>query len=264
MVVLPASAAVSNPRETNETRPAADASAFQAVLSRTAPDGTTLVSPVKTNLDADQASAALKRAWTDVFGEEPSPRTVGILTAQWAHETASGASMYNYNFAGIKGTGPSGFSVAQRTTEGYGRTEHRIVDRFRAYTTAEEGATDYVKLLASRFPEATEAAKNGSAEGFVHALRARSYFTGDEAAYTRAVVAFAGRDPASESGGVVAPRLDYGPATNAPAGGFDFGGFGHGMAETPFVSSLALADELSRTALGIAASPTRGRRSGDG
>ncbi len=133
------------------------------------------------------ASTALRGAWARVTGENADEKTVALLTAQWAHETAHGASMYNYNFGGIKGTGPSGLSVEQRTKEGWGRHEHQIIDHFRAYETAESGAEDYVELLTQRFPEAVKAARDGDAEGFVHGLKQRGYFTGDEHAYQRSV-----------------------------------------------------------------------------
>jgi hypothetical protein len=133
------------------------------------------------------ASAVLRRAWTSVTGETPDEKTVALLTAQWAHETGHGSSMYNYNFGGIKGTGPTGLSVEQQTKEGWGSSEQRITDRFRAYEDAESGAKDYVQLLTHRFPEAANAAKRGDAVGFVQGLKQRGYFTGDARAYQRSV-----------------------------------------------------------------------------
>ncbi len=109
------------------------APAFDALLnSRTkaAAPSPAIVPPVRTRLDGTQAADALRSAWTRVTGQPPSEHTVAILTAQWAHETGNGASMYNYNFGGIKGMGPSGLSVSQRTKEGFGASEHSITDRF--------------------------------------------------------------------------------------------------------------------------------------
>ncbi len=141
----------------------------------------------RTRLSTAAASSELRRAWTRVTGEVPDDKTVALLTAQWAHETAHGASMYNYNFGGIKGVGPSGLSVEQRTKEGWGSHERQLVDHFRAYESAESGAEDYVRLLTHRFPEATKAARAGDAEGFVQGLKQRGYFTGDAHAYQRSV-----------------------------------------------------------------------------
>lgn len=145
------------------------------------------VAPQRTRITPDEASSALSRAYQQVTGERPNEQTVALLTAQWAHETAHGASMYNYNFGGIKGTGPSGLSVEQKTKEGWGSTERKITDRFRAYDSIDDGAADYVKLLTQRYPEAITAAKNGDATGFVHGLKQRGYFTGDERAYAQSV-----------------------------------------------------------------------------
>jgi hypothetical protein len=99
--------------------------------------------------------------------------------------------MFNYNFGGIKGVGPSGMTVAQRTREGYGSNERRITDQFRAYASADEGAKDYVQLLRGRYGEAVSAAQRGDASGFVRALKHRGYFTGDPAAYERNIVSLA-------------------------------------------------------------------------
>ena len=75
-----------------------------------------LVAPVRTRLDGTQAADALRAAWTKVTGQPPSENTVAILTAQWAHETGNGGSMYNYNFGGIKGASPEGLSVSQKAS----------------------------------------------------------------------------------------------------------------------------------------------------
>jgi hypothetical protein len=201
----------------------------------------------------------LSRAWVEVFGETPSPRTVAILTAQWAHETGRGAQMMNFNFGGIKGTGPSGLCAAYATREGWGATERRTVDHFRAYRTAEEGATDYVRFLARRYPEATRAAREGDPNRFVHALKDRRYFTGNEDAYIRSVTSLTaqglgnGFDTVGGTPTVAAPeRLDL-PAVRAsatslrPAEIDRFDALGTGFAALDVAQ--AVADELGRVAL---------------
>jgi hypothetical protein len=151
----------------------------------------TLVRAARTQLSGEQAASALRSAWTEVRGEPPRPQTLSILVGQWAHETGRGASMLNYNFGGLKGTGPSGLSAAYTTREGWGDDATRGVARFRAYGSAEEGARDYVSLLARRYPDAVSAAEQGDAAGFVHALKARGYFTDNEAAYSKSVQSLA-------------------------------------------------------------------------
>jgi hypothetical protein len=148
---------------------------FEAAL-RTHTD-TGVVRTERTQIGGRAAADALRSAWQTVTGEAPSDDTLAVLTAHWAHETGNGKSMMNFNFAGLKGKGPSGLSVACSTREGYGENAVRIVDNFRAYRSAEEGATDYVSLLERRYPKAVEAARAGDASGFVSALKDRGYFT---------------------------------------------------------------------------------------
>ncbi|MFO0729132.1 MAG: glucosaminidase domain-containing protein [Myxococcota bacterium] len=153
------------------------------------PGTTTMVPVQKTPMSGSEAADALSKAWTKRYGTPPSKETLSILTAQWALETGHGKSMCNYNFGGIKGTGPSGLSASYKTKEGWGASEISITDRFRAYNSAEEGASDYLALLDRRYGNALDAARNGDAAGFVHGLKARGYFTGNEEVYTRNVVA---------------------------------------------------------------------------
>lgn len=216
------------------------------------------MAPIRTRLDAGQASAALARAYETVFGEAPPPETLKILTAQWAHETGHGASMFNYNFGGIKGQSAEGLSVAQRTREGWGETEKTIVDNFRAYRTAEDGATDYVRLLARRFPAALDAARAGDPEGFVRGLKAKNYFTGNEAAYTRSIVALSGV-PLPESSTVAAPpRLDAPYVDEAFSNAVAAAVQPH-RPSAPLIDALTMADEISRAALRIARATERER-----
>ncbi len=254
----------------NLSRPS-DASLGAPVVARTVTDPAAntkpgVVQPVRTPLSTDQASSLIGDAIERVTGEKPKPETVAILTAQWAHETGHGASMFNYNFAGIKGAGPTGLSVSQRTREGYGSSERTITDNFRAYRTAEEGAHDYVSLLKSRFPGAFEAARSGDPGATVHALKKEGYFTGDEVAYTRSVTQLAQQiGPASlqfSNAELPALPLDYvsglgsvHASNGAPASLGAFASLG-GAGSTPFVDTAAFTDNITRAALRIMSAPT--------
>jgi hypothetical protein len=141
----------------------------------------------RTELSGEQAARALGNAWQEATGEVPSERTLALLVAHWSHETGRGQAMLNYNFGGIKGTGPSGLHAEYKTREGFGENERRVTDRFRAYTSADEGARDYMGLLVRRYGEAVESARGEDATGFVRALKAKGYFTGDEQAYIKSV-----------------------------------------------------------------------------
>jgi hypothetical protein len=220
------------------------------------------VAPVRAPITTQQASSLIAGAFEQVTGEKPSAECVAVLTAQWAHETGHGASMFNYNFAGIKGTGPSGLTVAQRTREGWGASERTITDNFRAYRTAEEGAADYVSLLARRFPQSFEAAKQGDPAGCVRALKQERYFTGNEAAYARSVTRIA-REIAPEALNFkteALPALDAPPAAVAlhEGGGRSF----HDPFAAPFVDAVAFGAEVSRAALRILAASPEDRERG--
>ncbi|MEY4551331.1 MAG: hypothetical protein RL685_7526 [Pseudomonadota bacterium] len=177
------------------------------------------VAAQRTPLSGGEAAEALKGAWQGLTGQPPSAQTLSVLVGQWAHETGRGSAMLNYNFGGIKGTGPTGASTVYRTREGSGASEIQIQDRFRAYDTAEQGASDYLSLLTRRYPDALQAAERGDPAGFVQALKSRGYFTGDEAAYTKSVSALArqalstGFDALGAAGSSFSPRA---LASNSP------------------------------------------------
>jgi Mannosyl-glycoprotein endo-beta-N-acetylglucosaminidase len=230
----------------------------QLLVARTrAAAAPALVAPTRTRLDGSQAAAALRTAWTKVTGQPPSDKTVAVLTAQWAHETGNGASMYNYNFGGIKGASPDGLSVSQRTREGFGASERTIMDRFRAYRTADEGATDYVKLLTQRFPEAAQSASQGDPVGFVQGLKQRGYFTGDPATYTRSVASLTaqGLEQGFSAVGSHLGELGAPPELDlhaAPLGSPNYA-LANYVPDTTgsLVDALRIGDELSRAALRI-------------
>jgi len=214
------------------------------------------VMPVKTELTTEQASALLSSAYQRVTGEAPTAECTALLTAQWAHETGRGGSMYNYNFGGIKGASAEGHSVLCKTKEGWGASEVRIKDGFRAYQTGEAGALDYVSLLERRYPEALEAAQRGDSTGMVSALKQGGYFTGNEAQYTKSVARIAS-EILPNSDALAASRAAA-PPPIAPEimnfGSSESLGTSHGA---PFVGALALSDEISRAALTLlAATPS--------
>lgn len=230
--------------------------------------GRTLVNATRTPLSGEQASVALSHAWTQTFGEPPNKATVAILTAQWSHETGRGEQMFNYNFGGIKGTGPSGLTVSQRTREGSGSTAHTIVDNFRAYRTPTEGASDYISLLNRRYGNALDAARDGDPGGFVRELKAGGYFTGDETLYTRSITRLAqqsldrGAGVLGEGGPLPDHELLSQPETAGRHRVPQSAPQGHGSSApdlAAFVDSFhaeAIAEEMSRAALRIAASST--------
>jgi hypothetical protein len=239
---------------------------FQETLRRTQTDTGNVVRTERTQIGGKAAADALQKAWQSVTGEEASDDTLAVLTAHWAHETGNGKSMMNFNFAGLKGKGPSGLSVACRTREGYGADAVRITDNFRAYRSPEEGATDYLSLLDRRYPKAVEAAKNGDAGGFVSALKERGYFTDNEDTYkarvtqlSRQAMAF-GFDAMGSAEASSAIPYEALPRNFPETGGFreaafvPFDGGRMDFQPSPLASvdSYAFYDEITRASLRIA------------
>src|SRR6478736_1094024 len=133
-------------------------------------------------LSTGQARTLLGNAWAEVTGSSPGERTSALLTAHWAVETDAGRCMPGHNVAGIKAT-PGAAGKTFPTVEGHGATRLEIDARFRIYDSAEAGALDYVKLLATRYPDAVSAARAGDSAAFVRALAKGGYFTAAPEAY---------------------------------------------------------------------------------
>lgn len=268
----------------SQERPSASTGAggaFRSVLEQTRGAVTNAgrghqVMPSRTPLSGSQASEAIRSAYVAVTGEQPSRGTLAILTSHWALETGQGKSMYNYNFAGIKGRGPEGMTAVMNTREGFGDHAVKIRDGFRAYTSAEAGARDYVSLLQRKYGNALEAARAEAPARFAEELKAGGYYTGDPALYAKGVTQLANR--AMEHGfdalGTTAGALTRGaqpfePYFAPPPSGFSgsspypsasgtnpFDNLGlamDGFLEPNTASVESLRDEMSRTALLIAA-----------
>ena len=175
---------------------------------------------------------ALGRAIENATGQRPSGRTLDVLSAQVSLETAHGSAMYNYNFGGIKGASPSGETTNYMTREVYGGHEVSLRQGFRAYSSLDDGARDYISVLRTRFPQAYAQAMNGNVDGFAHALKQSHYYTAAEDQYAAGLRAAAGlpshaAEPAASE-----------PVQAAPAG-------------------LATSAELSRVLDAIASSSAR-------
>jgi flagellum-specific peptidoglycan hydrolase FlgJ len=109
---------------------------------------------------------------------------LALLTAQWALETDAGRQMHGHNFGGIKARA-SEPGASFHTVEGHGATRRELVLRFRVYDSAEAGAHDYVRLLATRYPAALQAARAGNVAEFARELAVGGYFTAGTAGYAQ-------------------------------------------------------------------------------
>jgi len=176
--------------------------------------------------------AALSRAVQAATGSAPSAQTLDVLSAQVSLETAHGGAMYNFNFGGIKGQSPSGQTAHYMTHEVLNGKDTTLQQGFRAYSSLDAGAKDYVSVLRSRFPQAFGQAMAGSVDGFAHALKQAGYYTASEQSYTSGLRAAAGLPAES--------------ATSTTA-----------VASSTSVSTYSTSADLSRVLDAIAASATR-------
>ncbi len=142
---------------------------------------------VPTPLSEEQVAGQLAAAWQLVVGEPVQRETLAVLWAHAALETGRGQKMLGYNFAGLKGQAPNGGGRLLWTWEESSRGMQRVRRTFRVYSSAEQGARDYVELLSTRHRRARRAAERGSPTDFVAALAESDYFTHDVEEYTRSV-----------------------------------------------------------------------------
>jgi hypothetical protein len=146
------------------------------------------VAAKKTVTAPAEVRAALAKAHQEVTGEPASNGLLDILTAHVSLETAGGTRMFNYNFGGIKGRSPAGETARYMTHEVLANGEKKAMSQpFRAYSTLQEGAADYLQVMRSRFPEALEQARGGDPAAFASALKRRGYYTASEESYTSAI-----------------------------------------------------------------------------
>ncbi|MBM4376178.1 MAG: hypothetical protein FJ095_13935 [Deltaproteobacteria bacterium] len=189
-------------------------SAFPGVEGAPSADGSGLeVASRRTPMSAAGIRQALAGAYRRLHGRNIGAKELDVLSAHVAHETARGERMFNYNFGGMKGVGPSGLTTRYTTTEVFDGEEKKLVDGFRAYRNPIEGATDYLRLLEQRFPSAARAAASGDVTEFSGALKRAGYYTADEEAYTRALRAHAHE---AHGGGRSAARAPSDVARSAP------------------------------------------------
>lgn len=159
------------------------------------------VAAQRTPVEPGRLRAALATAHKQQTGTEASSRMLDVLTAQVSLETGRGERMYNFNFGGIKGQGPSGATARYRTTEiAADGSELHITDGFRAYRSLQEGANDYLATLKSRYPTALAAAYRGDVDGFAQALKQRGYFTAHLDDYSAALRGLLKTAPAGAAG----------------------------------------------------------------
>lgn len=205
--------------------------------------GRTVVPLQRTPASSSEIRGALSRAVQQVTGQPARPSLLAVLTAHASLETGAGRAMYNYNFGGIKGTGPSGLTASSATREVVDGRSVATRAGFRAYNSIDEGAHDYVSLLSRRYPEALQAAAGGDVDGFAHALRQGGYYSATELSYTNGLRGILGM-PQHEGSGAATE----GPAPTAVASAVS----GDATAFSTMATLGRVMDALSASALSIA------------
>lgn len=167
-----------------------------------------------TKLTPREAVAALRVAYLEIEGAQPSVECLAIHTAQSALESARWKSLHNFCFTNAKaGPNYAGFFGCYKCNERlngkwvYFVPEGELVGafgsqlknaplpvpdghpqtRFRAFRTIEDGALDHMQLVKRKWPEAWTAARGGDVVGFVQGLKQRNFFTADLAPYLAGV-----------------------------------------------------------------------------
>ncbi|MBX3206268.1 MAG: glucosaminidase domain-containing protein [Labilithrix sp.] len=180
------------------------------------------VEPQRTPVSRAELRGAIGRAHQKLTGRAASASMLDVLTAHASLETGSGSRMYNYNFGGIKGAGPTGETARCLTREVEGGREIEIRDGFRAYRSLDEGAVDYVRLMRDRFGGAVARAEAGDVDGFAHALKQARYYTADESKYASALRGLAGV-PEAASASAATPRREVSSAAAVFPDSFELG-----------------------------------------
>jgi hypothetical protein len=172
------------------------------------------VEPVKTPLTFDEAADRMQQGILVATGIAPTTKALALALAKTALETARWQSMYCHNWGNIK-AGDSYVGMytciplnevlngkvvwfdpkGQLDRKGgglvgveWGVPPGHPQTRMRAYANGFDGAQQYVDFVANgRYKDAWARLLDGDAPGYVRALRAKGYFTADEATYLRGV-----------------------------------------------------------------------------
>ncbi|MBI5512160.1 MAG: glucosaminidase domain-containing protein [Deltaproteobacteria bacterium] len=192
-----------------------------AALERPEPAPPREVPLQRTPASRAELRAALGRAEARRTGRAPSESFLNLVTAQACLETGGGRSMYNFNFGGIKGSGPGGLTAVAGTHEYESGVRVRTRAHFRAYASLDEGAGDFLSLLHRRYPAAVAAAERGDPDGYARALHQGGYFTAPEAHYANGLRGLLGLPRRPEGTAPGAPTEAPGGSPTA-AGGMPF------------------------------------------
>jgi hypothetical protein len=169
----------------------------------------------------DRMLEGLARAWVELFDVVPKKEQILVLLSQGSLETGKYCKMNNYNIGNIKSVPNDGkdytfytcneilsvksanaLVLNQKLDGGEVKITKMLPDskclvyfypshkysRFRAYSTLEEGAIDYLDFLFKRYGKAWDAVLSGDPKVFSQTLKKLKYYTASEEEYTKAMV----------------------------------------------------------------------------
>jgi hypothetical protein len=161
---------------------AAAAAAFAAYwfFFRNKPSGTTpgggsvangqQHAPERTPLAAAQARAVMMNAWKEYFTKPPTIGQMAMILAHTALETGRWKKMYGNNW---------GFITTAGGLDYYILPDNPL--KFRWYPSLDAGARDYLSFMYQHMNSAYELWDSDNPMAYVHELRKKHYFCGDEA-----------------------------------------------------------------------------------
>ncbi|MCL2779618.1 MAG: hypothetical protein FWD73_16630 [Polyangiaceae bacterium] len=163
-----------------------------------------LVPTVRTTFSTEDFARALIAAWRAIYVMleqaddacvTPSKASCGVVWAQYALETGRGKSCWCNNIGNVKHVAGDGHDYCMLTGVWEIIGGKKVVFNppdpqtwFRAYPSLADGMREHLEFLRKRYAAAWAEVERGDARAFVHALKTRGYFTGDEGVYTKNVV----------------------------------------------------------------------------
>lgn len=147
-----------------------------------------------TPLSEMDAGHGLNEAWKQLYGSYPSINSLALVWAQSALETGRWKSIHNFNWGNIKRSNDEDYCMYRCNEKINGKwvwfDPPHPQTWFRAYSSATEGACDYLSFLSKRprYQKAWEAIEKGNVYNFGHELHQAGYYTADEQQYTHGLV----------------------------------------------------------------------------
>lgn len=147
-----------------------------------------IVDRLATRMSEREIAVALDLGHVAAFGVSASPARLSVAWAMVCQETARGKALWAFNFGNVDATADwHGERFSLTADEGYGASTRAQTKFLRAYPDAFSGAIGWWHFMAAHYAAALVAFDAGDGVSAARALKSKGYFTGDEAAYARAL-----------------------------------------------------------------------------